>query len=435
MEKQISKIEYGCIADDFTGAADIASFFKKGGLRTVLYNGVPDVDAVVKADAIVIALKTRTQEVATAVADSMNALGWLVGKGARHLYIKYCSTFDSTPKGNIGPIVDAAMEQHNVKYTILCPALPVNGRTVENGVLYVNGIPLSESHMKDHPLTPMRESHISNLMQPQSKYSCLMLTRDDMALTANEVQSIINKYGADKEHFYIIPDFSDEVDAARIVELFGSLRILTGGSGIAERLGALVNNEISLNRSFEGVYGKAIILAGSCSSATLRQISRFQADGGYSIKLLYAELLSGKQTAEKVFSAISAKDEPVLVFSSDTAEHIKTSQQSGMERVSELLECTTAAIAQMAVEAGYTRIIVAGGETSGAVIKKLGYCGYEIGENVSPGVPVMMPIEDQRIRMILKPGNFGDDSFFRKALDITHGRNEGGEKRDRTGKQ
>ena len=308
----------------------------------------------------------------------------------------------------------------------MCPALPVNGRTVENGVLYVNGTPLSESHMKDHPLTPMRESHISKLMAPQSKYSSLVLTRDDMALATDNVQSIINRYGADKEHFYIIPDFSDEADAARIVELFGSLRILTGGSGLAERLGALVNNELSSYKTFGGVYGKALILAGSCSSATLRQIGKFQAAGGYSIKLSPAELLSGKQTAESVFPAISARGEPVLVYSSDTAEHIKISQQSGAERISDLLEYTTASLALMAVKAGYTRIIVAGGETSGAVIKKLGYCGYEIGESVAPGVPVMMPIEDQRIRLILKSGNFGDDSFFQKALDITYKRNVGG---------
>ena len=164
----------GCIADDFTGAADMASFLKKGGMRTLLLDGVPETAlAADQADAIVIALKTRTQETEQAVHASLAALKWLSEEKCSHFYIKYCSTFDSTPKGNIGPVCDAAMEFLNVTCTLICPALPVNGRTVEQGNLYVNGVLLQNSSMKDHPLTPMRDSSLKRLMEAESRCSCM----------------------------------------------------------------------------------------------------------------------------------------------------------------------------------------------------------------------------------------------------------------------
>lgn len=161
----------GCIADDFTGASDAASFLVKGGMRTLLFNGIPENDINdTDTDAIVIALKTRTQETTSAVADSLAAIDWLEKQGAKHFYVKYCSTFDSTPKGNIGPICDAVMDALQVENTLLCPSLPVNGRTVKDAVLYVHGIKLEESHMRNHPLTPMRDSNLIRLMAPQSRY-------------------------------------------------------------------------------------------------------------------------------------------------------------------------------------------------------------------------------------------------------------------------
>ena len=227
----------GCIADDFTGASDIASFLKKGGMSTVLFNGVPGKNEEGDFDAAVIALKTRTQETESAVSDSLDALQWLKSKGCKHLYIKYCSTFDSTPKGNIGPIVDSALEIFNIPHTILCPALPVNGRTVDHGCLYVNGIPLQESHMKDHPLTPMWDCRIEELMRPQGKYPCLMLDREQMYAPDGAIKEKINTFAREHKHFYIVPDYTEQEDAERIISLFGNLPLLTGGSGIAEALG------------------------------------------------------------------------------------------------------------------------------------------------------------------------------------------------------
>ena len=211
---------FGCIADDFTGASDAASFLVKGGMSVRLYNGIPerpeDGDS---AQAIVIALKSRTQETAQAVDDSLRAARFLLNQGARQLYFKYCSTFDSTPKGNIGPVADALMDLMDVPCTILCPALPVNGRTVEHGHLMVNGVPLHESHMKNHPLTPMWDSSISRLMEPQSQWPCIPM-EDPSSFS---LEKAAEKAGA--RRFYIIPDYKTTEDGRAIAAAFKSLQI------------------------------------------------------------------------------------------------------------------------------------------------------------------------------------------------------------------
>ena len=409
----------GCIADDFTGASDIASFLKKGGMSTVLFNGVPGKNEEGDFDAAVIALKTRTQETESAVSDSLDALQWLKSKGCKHLYIKYCSTFDSTPKGNIGPIVDSALEIFNIPHTILCPALPVNGRTVDHGCLYVNGIPLQESHMKDHPLTPMWDCRIEELMRPQGKYPCLMLDREQMYAPDGAIKEKINTFAREHKHFYIVPDYTEQEDAERIISLFGNLPLLTGGSGIAEALGRFYCGENADSDRNGGTDGRALILAGSCSKATLGQISRFISDGGYAVKMEPKALASGKQTAEILLEDAAQAEGAALIYSSDKPENVRENQQSGKDAVSALLESTTGQIAVQAVERGFTRIIVAGGETSGAVTKALGFGAFEIGASVAPGVPVMIPAERPDIRIVLKSGNFGDEEFFAQALKCT----------------
>ena len=229
---------FGCVADDFTGASDAASFLVKGGMSVQLFNGIPAKGSRVGEgiQAIVIALKSRTQDTEEAVADTLRALGWLKEQGVERFYLKYCSTFDSTPKGNIGPAADAAMEFLGVSYTILCPALPVNGRVVMKGELYVGGVPLHESPMKNHPLTPMWDARIANLMKPQSKYSCVELWKEQMDRPADEIRAILSDQADTQEHYYVIPDYQDMEDGERIVELFGDLALLTGGSGILEPL-------------------------------------------------------------------------------------------------------------------------------------------------------------------------------------------------------
>ena len=409
----------GCIADDFTGAGDIASFFKKGNMRTVLFNGIPRKDFIGDYDAAVIALKTRTQETRAAVKSSMDALDWLKAHGYQHIYIKYCSTFDSTPQGNIGPIIDAAIEKLNVAYTILCPALPVNGRTVENGNLYVNGIPLHQSHMKYHPLTPMWDSNIEELMRPQGKFPCMMISRSQLYSEENDLKKMISNFARKNKHFYIVPDLTCDEDAARIVNLFGDLGLLTGGSGLAEHLGKSYCNSIISRAEYEPSKGRALILAGSCSKATLNQIQRFISDGGYAIKLFPEKLISGDQSTEDILSEAVKHLGNVLIYTSDTPENVRKNQAHGKKEVSSLLENATADIARQALKKGFTRFIVAGGETSGAVTKALGYASFDVGESVSPGVPILIPTENHDIRLVLKSGNFGVDTFFKDAVEAT----------------
>jgi 3-dehydrotetronate 4-kinase len=414
----VNRLRFGVIADDFTGGSDIASFFVKGGLCTVLYTGVPDIEEAPEAEVCVIALKTRTQNPKDAVKDSLKAIGWLKEQGAQQFYIKYCSTFDSTPEGNIGPICDAVMEMLEVPYTILCPSLPVNGRVVKNGCLYVNGVPLHKSPMKDHPLTPMWDCDLVRLMDAQSKYPSVKMSG---ALYKEEVNERITKITAQNEqsHFYIIPDYEKEEDAEKLVEVFGGFKLITGGSGLAYPL-AKMHKENAEANGFERSNSPALLLAGSCSEATRNQIREFEQSGGKTYFMDPLKLISGEESVERIWNVISqTKEGSILVYSSDTPEKVRDIQQKGKEEAAGRLEKATADLAELAVQAGFHRIIVAGGETSGAVAKRLGYKGYHIGDNISPGVPTMIPIEDHRIRMVFKSGNFGKSDFFLQALSLT----------------
>ncbi len=410
----------GCIADDFTGASDAASFLAKGGMSVRLYNGIPEAreESGPEEQAAVIALKSRTQDRKGAVEDSLKAAQFLLEKGAKQIYFKYCSTFDSTPQGNIGPVADRLMELLHAPYTLLCPALPVNGRTVEQGRLMVNGVPLDESPMRNHPLTPMWDCRISELMKPQSSYPCFVLSREE---TENFLPDGQNG------PFYLIPDYTETEDGVRIVKKFGSLPLLTGGSGLLEPLAKKWSGCLkgTAKAPESGTDGYGILLAGSCSSATLEQIRWYREQGGSCIKMEPEALLSGMQTAESLWEEIKKTSEAgktPLIYSSDTPDKVKEYQRLGKERVASLLEGVTADLAARAAAEGYTRIICAGGETSGAVTKRLGFSSYWVGESVAPGVPVMTPAERPDIRLVLKSGNFGQEDFFGRALNITAGK-------------
>lgn len=423
----MSKIIVGIVADDFSGGSDAASFFVKEGIKTFLFNGIPS-ENVLEADdenvAVVVALKTRTEETSKAVAESLQAFEWLKQNGAEQLFVKYCSTFDSTPKGNIGPIIDSVLEKYNIKYTILAPALPVNGRVVKDGNLIVNGVPLHQTHMKDHPLTPMWDSDIAKLMEPQGKYPSLKINYELLERSQEEIAKVITEFGQDKEHFYVIPDYVEDWHATKIVEIFGELSLLTGGSGLMTDLGRKYNKEMDATAEIvaDGTTGKAIILAGSCSAATLQQIEEFKAVSSNYFRIEPLKLLDGSQTKEEIWNQIASTNaDAVLVYSSDKPEGIKEAQKLGADLVSGHLEQTTAYLAKKAVENGYNRIIVAGGETSGAVTQILGYDAYLVGNSIAPGVPIMVPVENKSLRLVLKSGNFGQPDFFTKAVEMTKG--------------
>jgi len=415
----------GCIADDFTGGSDAASFLASGGMNTILLSEIPDPGYRLPddAEAAVITLKSRTQETSAAVEDSLAAIRWLRNAGASHFYVKYCSTFDSTPKGNIGPIVDAVLEELDAEGTILCPALPANGRIVRDGILYVKGIPLAESPMKDHPLTPMWESRISLLMKPQGKYESLEIPSDLLHGTEEALETQLQTFREEtaesgKGHWYLIPDYADERDAARIAGLFGDMKVLTGGSGILTELARRYRTRDTGAVPYQGTDGPAVIVAGSCSTATHAQTLWYEARGGASFQLSDEGILSGRENAASVWAQMQEADAP-LIYSYDSPEGLKEKRNAEGRRLAEKIEETLAGIAAEAMKHGVTRIIAAGGETSGAVTKALGYTAYRIGDSVAPGVPVMTPLDNPALRLVLKSGNFGEEDFFGRAIKLT----------------
>ena len=479
----MEKLKIGCIADDFTGASDIASFFQKGGLKTTLFTGIPsetDTAIVNDAQAVVIALKCRTTPSSEAVRDVLTAAAWLKAAGAEKLYYKYCSTFDSSPEGNIGPISDAMLDWLGTPYTILCPSLPANGRLVKDGRLYVNGVPLDESPMKNHPITPMWDSRLKVLMESQSRYPVFELTAEEMKKGPGYVHTLMERYSAAHAHFYIVPEYYEDGHGELIESCFRELPFYTGGSGLAVALGkqavsenvnaasgisseAKIPHEVPAQRipahteeaqeaaqgtavnveAAQGMLieakaaqaavekeagrtaahkapGSAILIAGSCSAMTQKQVSTFKEEGGSSFFIDPEKLLSGEITKEQILKHMEAhKEEPVLYYSSDNAENVRRAQTHGMEMVSGMLEQTMAELAFKAAEQGITRIIVAGGETSGAVTQKLGFSAFRVGASIAPGVPVLTPYSREDVRLVLKSGNFGDEHFFKKALELT----------------
>lgn len=405
----------GCIADDFTGASDAASFLKIAGFNPVLFNGIPSESGDYgESDAFVIALKTRTMPKEEAVAQTLEAAKWMGRQGIETFYLKYCSTFDSTPAGNIGPAADALMEFCRVPYTVLCPALPVNRRQVVNGHIYADGKLLHESSMKDHPLTPMWDSYIPTLMKGQSPYPCHVLNRESLKDTSNLTEQI-ERWKKESPCFYLVPDYETEEDGRRIAELFGGMKLLTGGSGLLAHLGS-ERLKKSGSAQTGGVEGKTLYLSGSCSKVTLKQVDHFRRNGGKVIDILPEDIFSGRKTEQAYIEELEQNTGGSCMFcSSASPEAVKRAQKLGKEEVAGRLEALFAELAACAVEMGYKKIITAGGETSGAVIRGLGFSAFCIGTSVAPGVPVLIPVSGSDLRLVLKSGNFGTEDFFQKA--------------------
>lgn len=413
------KLILGCVADDFTGASDAASFLVNHGVPTVLFDGIPAADSLADCAVVVIALKCRSKPAAAAVSEALCAFRWLREQNAGQLYFKYCSTFDSTPAGNIGPIADEVLGQLGIRYTLLCPSLPVNLRTVRNGNLYVDGVPLHESPMKNHPLNPMWASDIAELMGPQSRYGCLVLDQDMMNRPKESILRQIDVFGAGREHFYVVPDYFEESHGENISRVFGDLPFLTGGSGLLAHLADRARERHSLDdgRTLpEGTSGKGILLSGSCSPATREQIRIYRQNGGEAYGVDAARLRCGTQTADDVWSAVGGKD-GALVYSLGLDGAPKDAEIHRQEAAA--LEALFAELGRRAARSGYGRIIVAGGETSGVVAQALHYSSYYIGGSIAPGVPVMIPTNAPEMRLVYKSGNFGQPDFFLRALKAT----------------
>jgi uncharacterized protein YgbK (DUF1537 family) len=418
----------GCIADDFTGGTDLAGMLVKAGMRTVQLIGVPagplpfDLDAV---DAVVIALKSRTSPPSEAVADSLAALRWLRQAGCRQFYFKYCSTFDSTPRGNIGPVTEALMEALDTGFTIACPAFPANGRTIYQGYLFVGGELLNESGMRHHPLTPMRDANLVRVLQQQVTGRVGLA---DAGVVGQGAVAIRARFAGLREQGFrfAVVDALSNGDLESIGAACADLPLVTGGSGIAlglpdnfRRRGLLQQHAAA--DALPAAGGARAVIAGSCSQATQRQVALMR-EQAPAFQVDPLALASGEDVvgAALAWAADHVGQQPLLIYASAAPDAVKAVQaRLGAERAGSLVEEALAAIAQGLVTLGVRQLIVAGGETSGAVVKALGVSGLRIGPEIDPGVPWTSALQADPdaapLALALKSGNFGSDDFFVKA--------------------
>ena len=421
----MKQLVLGCIADDFTGATDLANTLVRHGMRSVQLIGVPDDDlAIDNVDAIVIALKSRTSAAPDAVAQSLAALAWLRAAGCRQFFFKYCSTFDSTPRGNIGPVTEALMEALDTDFSIACPAFPENGRTVYKGHLFVGDGLLNESGMQHHPLTPMTDANLVRVLAAQCTAEVGLVPFDTVDRGPAAVVDAFDELRS-SGHRHAIVDAISDTHLMTIGEACADHPLVTGGSGVAvglpsnfRRAGVLVRHEAA--DSLPPVGGLAVVLSGSCSSATLEQVERGRARWpSFPIDPIAAA--EGQDVAAQAISFAGAKiaDGPVLIYASAAADEVSRVQAKlGREHAGALVEDVMARVARELVERGVRKLVVAGGETSGAVVGALGIRALRIGPQIDPGVPWTASIGDLKLALALKSGNFGGPEFFHKALEL-----------------
>lgn len=414
----------GCIADDFTGATDLASLLARSGARVSLRIGVPDVPPADTAPFEVIALKSRTTAKDEAIASVLDAYEWLAQAGATRFFWKYCSTFDSTPDGNIGPVAEALMDRIGTDQTIYCPAFPENGRAIFMGNLFVGDHPLAESPMKDHPLTPMRDSNLMRLLTPQVTRDVSLVNRLTVAKGPDAVRMSLDTL-RQKGVAHVVVDAVEDADLTVIAQASRHLLLLTGGSAIAMPLPDLYANDGLLQGTSDAQTravpeGGAILLSGSCSAMTNAQVARYLETGAPAYRV--DPMALANHGPAPVLDWLAAQDltESPLVYATADPASVKAAQAKlGAAQAGQMVEDLLAQCAVAARDAGARRFVVAGGETSGAVTKALGTSRLEIGPEIAPGVPWTFCTSDGHdLALTLKSGNFGSETFFSHALDV-----------------
>lgn len=421
----------GCIADDFTGATDLANNLVRAGMRAVQTIGVPSAPLDAGVDAVVVALKSRTIAPADAVAQSLAALRWLQAQGARQIYFKYCSTFDSTPAGNIGPVtealLDALADRPGAGFTIATPAFPDNGRTVFKGHLFVGDVLLSDSGMRDHPLTPMTDANLVRVLQAQCQRKVGLI---DHRVVARGVQAIGERIGqlrAEGVSIAVVDAVSND-DLMRLGPALAGLPLVTAGSGVAIGLpGNFGLTPSAAASSLPVPQGLQAVVSGSCSQATNAQVAAFVACGHAALAVAPHDI------ARDGVEAVAAKalqwaqphlsrQRPVLVYSTAGPEAVRAAQADmGVARAGEWVEQTLAAIARGLVRCSVRQLVVAGGETSGACVQALGVTQLQIGPQIDPGVPwchARTALDGASVHLALKSGNFGATDFFTRAFAV-----------------
>ncbi|MCC9595964.1 MULTISPECIES: 3-oxo-tetronate kinase [unclassified Rubrivivax] len=417
-----TRLKLGCIADDSTGATDLANNLVRAGMRVVQTIGVPPGPLDADVDAVVVALKSRTIAPEDAVAQSVAALTWLQAQGATQFYFKYCSTFDSTARGNIGPVTEALMDALDVPFTIATPAFPENQRTVFKGHLFVGDLLLSDSGMKDHPLTPMTDANLVRVLQAQCKRKVGLIDYQVVGQGADAVRARIAELKAQGVAIAIV-DAVSNADLLRLAPALAELPLLTAGSGVA--IGLPGNHGLApSSRAAElpPAEGLQAVVSGSCSLATNRQVLDFIRSGRPALAIDPLRIAAGEDVATKAlaWAGEHLASGPVLVYSTAEPGAVRAIQaRLGVEQAGGLVEQTIARIARGLVEAGVRQLVVAGGETSGACVQALGIAQLRIGGQIDPGVPwchALSPAAPGGLHLALKSGNFGTDDFFTKAF-------------------
>jgi uncharacterized protein YgbK (DUF1537 family) len=411
----------GAVADDYTGASDLANTLTRNGLATIQTIGVPAADLDLgEVEAVVIALKIRSVEAARAVSAALAGYDWLRQRGARHVMYKICSTFDSTDAGNIGPVTDAFRARAGARTALVTPAFPETGRTVYRGHLFVGDVLLSESPLKDHPLNPMRDADLARVLARQSRAPVGLV---DLATVARGADAIVARLEAAGEGAAIV-DAVFESDLEAIGQAAARGPVSTGASGLGLGLArALRRGGAASAAPLDPVGGRAAILAGSCSKATLEQIAAAEADMP-ALRLDAERLIDDEAEIGRALSWAGERlgSGPVLVASSAEPARVAALQQRlGREAAGERIERALSQIAAGLVAAGVRRLVVAGGETSGAAVDRLGVSAFRLGPEIAPGVPLMRTVgrAGGELQMALKSGNFGGRDFFKKALAMT----------------
>ncbi|MGE0415916.1 MAG: 3-oxo-tetronate kinase [Acetobacteraceae bacterium] len=419
----------GAIADDFTGATDLCSMLVRGGMRTVQLIGVPKPgDPVPDVDAVVVALKSRTAPVNQAVQESLAALAWLQAAGCHRFFFKYCSTFDSTDQGNIGPVADALLAALGSGFALACPAFPTNARTVYQGHLFVGGALLNESGMENHPLTPMTDANLVRVLSRQTDGTVGLVpfaTVEKGAMAIRQAMTALKEQG----RRYAIVDAVSDAHLLAIGEAAEGHALITGGSGVAMGLPAnfrragLLPDHGDPSR-LPVADGHAAVLSGSCSRATLAQLGAARLH----LPVLELDPLATPDAATLADTALAwAADRlgsvPVVIAASAPPDKVAAIQAKlGRDAAGALIEDALARIAAGIVARGVRRLVVAGGETSGAVVARLGVRSLQIGAEIDPGVPwTYAETPDAKLLLALKSGNFGATDFFSKAFRMLEG--------------
>ncbi|WP_207099454.1 3-oxo-tetronate kinase [Paracoccus shandongensis] len=405
----------GCIGDDFTGSSDLGNTLARAGMRVVQYSGTPSAPADPSVEAGIVALKSRTLPVADAVRLSLEALDWLRAQGCRQFLFKYCSTFDSTPQGNIGPVAEALADALGADRVIFCPAFPATGRTIFQGHLFVGDRLLSESGMQDHPLTPMRDPDLRRWLGHQTREGVGHIPAATVWQGPNAVRAAL----AAQEHRFVVTDAIRDEDLVTLGKAVADQALLTGGSGIALGLPGNFRAQGLLSAEgprWRGQPGPVAALSGSCSRATRGQVARHIADGNPAMEIDPEAVMAGTMTPRDAAPWALSQGGLPLVYSSADPDAVRAVQaRHGTEAVAARLDAFFAETACLLVAGGVTRLITAGGETSGAVVEGLSVASLEIGPEIDPGVPAIRAGE--ALVLALKSGNFGAEDFFAKAAE------------------